>query len=65
MVNLLPHFSLAFLIKVNECLVDIGDGIFDVCLNMRAEFNTATRRVNVKKWGGETDTNRLSVEMAS
>ncbi|MDP8238635.1 MAG: AAA family ATPase [Candidatus Hatepunaea meridiana] len=38
-----------------ECLKDIGDGNFEVWLNARAEFNTATRRVNYKMWGGETE----------
>lgn len=38
-----------------ECLVDIGDGKFDAKLNARVEFNTTTRRANVKMWGGETE----------
>ncbi len=38
-----------------ECLVDIGDGKFEAKLNARAEFNSSTRRVNVKMWGGETE----------
>jgi putative ATP-dependent endonuclease of OLD family len=38
-----------------ECLVDIGDGKFHARLNARAEFNTTTRRANVKMWGGETE----------
>ncbi len=38
-----------------ECLVDIGDGKFEVQINARAEFNTATNRSNVKMWGGETE----------
>ena len=37
-----------------ECLVDIG-GMFEVRINMRAEFNTTTQRVNSKFWGGETE----------
>ncbi len=31
-----------------ECLVDIGDGKFEVRLNTRIEFNKATRRPNVQ-----------------
>jgi putative ATP-dependent endonuclease of OLD family len=38
-----------------ECLVDIGGGKFDARINARAEFNAATRRANVKMWGGETE----------
>lgn len=38
-----------------ECLVDIGNGTFHARLNARAEFNSITRRVNVKMWGGETE----------
>jgi len=50
-------------VHFNECLVDIGDGIFDACLNIRAEFNSTTRRVNVKKWGGETEGGNLSSKL--
>ncbi len=39
----------------HECLVDIGDGKFHARLNARADFNAATRRANVKMWGGETE----------
>jgi putative ATP-dependent endonuclease of OLD family len=42
-------------IHFQECLVDIGDGKFHARLNARAEFNTTTRRANVKMWGGETE----------
>lgn len=42
-------------IHFQECLVDIGDGKFDMKLNARIEFNTTTRRPNVKMWGGETE----------
>ncbi len=42
-------------VRFLECLVDIGDGKFHARLNARAEFNTTTRRVNVKTWGGETE----------
>ena len=38
-----------------ECLVDIGDGKFEICINARVEFNKDTRRANVKMWGGETE----------
>lgn len=38
-----------------ECLVDIGNGMFHARINARAEFNSITRRVNVKMWGGETE----------
>lgn len=38
-----------------ECLVDKGDGQFEIRLNLRAEFNLKTGRVNVKQWGGETE----------
>jgi putative ATP-dependent endonuclease of the OLD family len=38
-----------------DCLVDIGDGKFEIKLNARAEFNSTTRRVNIKMWGGETE----------
>lgn len=38
-----------------ECLVDVGGGKFDIRLNARVEFNKATRRANVKMWGGETE----------
>lgn len=42
-------------VHFQECLVDIGDGKFDVRLNARIEFNKTTRRANVKAWGGETE----------
>lgn len=38
-----------------ECLVDIGDGKFEIRINARVEFNKETRRPNVKMWGGETE----------
>jgi len=34
-----------------ECLIDIGDGKFDLRLNARVEFNKTTRRPNVKNVG--------------
>lgn len=42
-------------VHFQECLVDIGNGKFHAHLNARAEFNTTTRRANVKMWGGETE----------
>lgn len=42
-------------VHFQECLVDIGGGKFDARINLRAEFNSATRRANVKMWGGETE----------
>jgi putative ATP-dependent endonuclease of the OLD family len=42
-------------VHFQECLLDIGGGKFHARLNARAEFNTTTRRVNVKMWGGETE----------
>jgi len=38
-----------------ECLVKVADDKFEVRLNVRAEFNPLTSRVNVKAWGGETE----------
>lgn len=42
-------------VHFQECLVDIGDGKFEMRLNTRIEFNKATRRPNFKSWGGETE----------
>jgi putative ATP-dependent endonuclease of OLD family len=42
-------------VHFQECLVDIGDGKFDIRLNARIEFNKSTRRPNVRMWGGETE----------
>ena len=42
-------------VHFQECLVDIGDGKFEVQINVRVEFNKTTRRCNVKMWGGETE----------
>jgi putative ATP-dependent endonuclease of OLD family len=42
-------------VDCHECLVDIGNGKFEVRLNCRVEFNKTTRRANVKMWGGETE----------
>ncbi len=42
-------------VHFQECLVDIGDGKFEMQVNARVEFNTTTNRCNVKMWGGETE----------
>lgn len=42
-------------VHFQECLVDIGEGKFDIRLNSRVEFNKTTRRTNIKMWGGETE----------
>ncbi len=38
-----------------ECLVDIGEGKFEIRINARIEFNKDTQRASVKMWGGETE----------
>ncbi len=42
-------------VHFQECLVDIGEGKFEMQVNARVEFNTATNRCNVRMWGGETE----------
>lgn len=42
-------------VHFQECLVDIGDGKFEMQVNARVDFNTTTNRSNVKMWGGETE----------
>ncbi len=42
-------------VHFQECLVDVGNGKFHARLNARVEFNSTTRRANVKMWGGETE----------
>jgi len=42
-------------VHFQECLVDVGDGKFEMQVNARVEFNTTTNRCNVKMWGGETE----------
>lgn len=42
-------------VHFQECLVDIGDGKFEMQINARVEFNETTNRCNVKMWGGETE----------
>ena len=46
-------------VHFQECLVDIGDGRFEVQVNARVAFNETTNRCNVKMWGGETEGGRL------
>ena len=47
-------------VHFQECLVDIGDGKFEMQVNARVEFNETTNRCNVKMWGGETEGGSLS-----
>lgn len=42
-------------VHYQECLVEIGNGKFDIRLNARVQFNKTTRRASVKMWGGETE----------
>lgn len=42
-------------VHFQECLVDIGNGEFEMQVNARVEFNETTNRCNVKMWGGETE----------
>ena len=42
-------------VHFQECLVDIGDGKFEMQVNARLEFNETTNRCNVTMWGGETE----------
>ena len=42
-------------VHFQECLVDIGDGKFEMQINARVEFNETANRCNVKMWGGETE----------
>ena len=46
-------------VHFQECLVDIGDGKFEMQVNARVEFNTTTNRCNVKMWGAETESGSL------
>lgn len=46
-------------VHFRECLVDFGDGKFDIRLNARIQYNQTTRRANVKMWGGETEGGHL------
>ena len=47
-------------VHFQECLVDIGDGKFEMQVNARAEYNQTTNRCNVKMWGGETEGGSLA-----
>jgi len=42
-------------VHFQECLVDVGNGRFEIQVNARVEFNKTTNRCNVKMWGGETE----------
>ena len=42
-------------VHFQECLVDIGDGKFEMQVNVHVEFNETTNRCNVRMWGGETE----------
>lgn len=42
-------------VHFQECLVDIGEGKFEMQVNARIEFNKTTNRCNVRMWGGETE----------
>lgn len=42
-------------VHFQECLVDVGDGKFEMQVNARVEFSKTTNRSNVKMWGGETE----------
>lgn len=42
-------------VHFQECLVDIGDGKFNIRLNARVQFNKTSQRASVKTWGGETE----------
>ena len=46
-------------VHFQECLVDIGDGKFEMQVNARVEFNEITNRCNVRMWGGETESSSL------
>jgi putative ATP-dependent endonuclease of the OLD family len=50
-------------VHFQECLVDVGDGKFDMRLNARVEFNKTTRRPNVKMWGGETEGGAIPLKL--
>ncbi|MDE2731413.1 MAG: AAA family ATPase, partial [Bacteroidota bacterium] len=38
-----------------ECLVDIGNGKFEMRINARIEFNETTNRCKVRMWGGDIE----------
>ena len=49
-------------VHFQECLVDIGNGKFEMQANARVEFNETTNRCNVKLWGGETEGGSLPLD---
>lgn len=42
-------------VHFQECLVDIGEGKFEMRVNTRITFNTTTSRCTFRSWGGETE----------
>jgi len=38
-----------------ECLVDVGEGRFEMQVSARISFNASTNRPSYKMWGGETE----------
>jgi putative ATP-dependent endonuclease of OLD family len=50
-------------VHFHECLVDVGNGKFEARLNSRGEFNVETQRVNIKMWGGETESGPVSSKL--
>ncbi len=46
-----------------ECLVKVDEGVFEARLNVRVEFNTESRRPNMKWWGGETESGGLPTNL--
>ena len=42
-------------VHFQECLVDVGEGTFEIQIHARVEFNALTDRCNVTTWGGETE----------
>jgi putative ATP-dependent endonuclease of OLD family len=47
-------------VHFQECLVDVGNGKFEMEVSARVEFNKTTKRCNVRMWGGETEGGILS-----
>jgi putative ATP-dependent endonuclease of OLD family len=46
-------------VRFVECLVKLQDNTFEARINLRAEFNPDTDRVNFHWWGGETEGGQL------
>lgn len=46
-------------IRFQECLIDVNEGLFNIQVNARVEFNEETKRANIKFWGGETEGGHL------